>query len=253
MNKKPISLVHTPCKLCVFADYSGITQIGCKLGYIEKYKEKKIEVLEVFDHEKNFYVINNKKCLGYRDKKWLENKDNIEESDLCNLVKKENSIKYIVIIKINDKDSEQEFKDIIESLLKQKILPKGIVIYKKKWINYDISNEFILNYMDQYSGILYWRIKNFLDKDMSEKDLLKAAISSCAINRFYFLLELKNSIPDNCIENIQNYIDSGGNFGCLNIYKNLFFSQITAQYCQNILKKDLLNDNSLQTNYEAIN
>ena len=67
-----IHAIHTPCKNCVFAKYEENTQTGCELDYIEKYKNLESEILEVYDNDKEFYVINDKKCLGYREPKWFE-------------------------------------------------------------------------------------------------------------------------------------------------------------------------------------
>ena len=59
-----INAVHTPCKNCVFAIYDNITQTNCALHYLDIYRDKDIEILEAYDNDKEFYIINNKKCIG---------------------------------------------------------------------------------------------------------------------------------------------------------------------------------------------
>lgn len=252
MNKK-IALVHTPCKECIFANYDSNTQVGCALNYIEKYKKQNVEILEVYDEDKNFYVINHKKCLGYRNNKWLEKQKNKDHKTLKAIIKSENNIKYIAIVELMAEDSEEDFKLAINSLLNQYILPIGLVIYKRTWTKYNLSNEFILNYMQPHSKELKWRIKNFIDQDMSDNERLHSAIKSCDINRYYLYMKLKQNIPPDFTKKIQKNIDECKNFGCLNINDNLFFSYITIQYCQNIKHIDLLQTKELHQNYETFN
>lgn len=62
-------LVRTNCKNCVFAIYDNNekpTQIGCHHDRIQKYKP---DIIEAYDEEKEFYVIN-RLCLYYREQKW---------------------------------------------------------------------------------------------------------------------------------------------------------------------------------------
>ena len=53
----PISKIHTPCKDCVFALYNDITQVGCKTKTLDIFKQRGVTILEVYDEEKEFYVI----------------------------------------------------------------------------------------------------------------------------------------------------------------------------------------------------
>ena len=53
-----IKPIHTPCKDCTFAIYEGKTQNGCHLNLLEKYKNKNLEILEAYDEQKEFYIIN---------------------------------------------------------------------------------------------------------------------------------------------------------------------------------------------------
>lgn len=54
----------TSCKLCHFAKYEGITQTGCMLGRIDKFRNHS-EVIEAYDHDKEFYVIKDRLCNTY--------------------------------------------------------------------------------------------------------------------------------------------------------------------------------------------
>ena len=61
-------IIQTNCKNCAFAVYEKDTQIGCLHGRVDKFKNLNPDnVLEAYDIDKNFYVIN-KFCNFYRDK-----------------------------------------------------------------------------------------------------------------------------------------------------------------------------------------
>lgn len=93
-----INTIHTPCKSCVFAKYDNNTQNGCELNYLDKYRTKNASILEAYDDEKEFYIINGKKCMGYRENKWFK-QFNLENSDIeskIKIYKEKNYLDYIL-------------------------------------------------------------------------------------------------------------------------------------------------------------
>ena len=56
-------MIHTPCKDCVFAIYDDKTQINCSQDCIDKYKKLDVPIVEVYDDDKEFYVIEGRKCI----------------------------------------------------------------------------------------------------------------------------------------------------------------------------------------------
>lgn len=250
MDKRPIGLIHTPCKMCVFAKYENNTQVSCESGFLDNHKKRGYEILEVYDSEKEFFVINNRKCLGFRDQEWLSKQAEKNIDDLKDKIKTENQLKYIAILKIEPKTILEDIKKIIISLSEQCIVPQGIIFYKNKWGHYSITNETLLKFMSKFP--LKWKIKNFIDRSLTDDQKLKLTFAECPLTRFFLIIDLKSPLPNNCISNIQNYINSGGSFGCIDINNNLFFSFMTMHYCENIKKIDLLTDKSIQTKYETI-
>lgn len=250
MTKQPIALIHTACKNCIFANYDSNTQISCKSGYLDKYRKNGVEVLEVYDNDKNFYVLNNKKCLSYREQTWLDKQN--KDADLYEIVRQENLLKYVVLMPIQKTSTLDQIKTAFDSILNQEILPSGILIYQNRLEQNKINNADLLEYLQSIDKNILWRIKNFIDKDMSDSDRLRASIASCMINRFYLLVDLETSIPDGMISNIQKFIDNGNSFGCIDINNNKFFSYISVQFCKNIKHIDLLSDTSLHIKYETI-
>lgn len=67
------NLLQTSCKDCILAEYNGITQIGCQANRISKFNN----VIEAYDEEKEFYVID-KFCNYYRHNSAHTNIDKIK-------------------------------------------------------------------------------------------------------------------------------------------------------------------------------
>jgi hypothetical protein len=117
---------HTACKGCVFGTFEGKTQTDCKLGKIDKFRENGNEIVEVFDEEKEFYVIDGRKCQFYRNSDWLFNIG--YEDDEVEILKEETTIGVDIVLLVEEK---QTFSDIQTSLLsieKSTIKPESIII-----------------------------------------------------------------------------------------------------------------------------
>ncbi|NCA30639.1 MAG: hypothetical protein EBS93_07975, partial [Chitinophagia bacterium] len=125
MLNEQINKIHTPCKDCVFAKYQDNTQIGCELDYISKYKSKNIEILEAYDNNKEFYIINGKKCIGYRENKWFDQFD-LKDNSIEDKIKKFhelNSLDYLLVIDLK-KINLEELEDILGQINTLEIKPK---------------------------------------------------------------------------------------------------------------------------------
>jgi hypothetical protein len=157
-----IAQIHTSCKDCVFAVYKKNTQTDCALDYMNKYKSKNVQVLEAYDEYKEFYILNNKKCIGYRENKWLKNNDLPTTVDLgtkIELYNKTNKIDYICVIDTKNLTFDQ-LQDIVEQIHKD-IPPMMLYI-----IRYNDNNNFKY---ENLKGILDnlkypWKINTCLDE-----------------------------------------------------------------------------------------
>ena len=67
----------TACKDCVFANYIGKTQTDCKLGRIEKFRGKGVDIIEAEDLEENEFYVLEAWCNAYREKEWSNEYDDI--------------------------------------------------------------------------------------------------------------------------------------------------------------------------------
>lgn len=56
-----IKRIHTSCKDCPLATYEGKTQVGCRLDRVKAFA-RTAEVIEAYDEDKEFFVINDRVC-----------------------------------------------------------------------------------------------------------------------------------------------------------------------------------------------
>jgi hypothetical protein len=249
---KRISIIHTPCKDCVFAIYdNNHTQTNCGMGMIDKFINRGYEVLEVYDTTHNFYVINNKKCLFLRTRDWLI-KNNIENIDVAqNIALKENSIKYILLLNLTSNSTIENIKKLIQNCLNQKISPVGILAIINNNIELQFDIKILAKYLDQQK--IKWRIQKFIDTNLSDSEKIKAIIQSAPMNRYYFYISPENFIDNNYfIDDLNTKILDGLVFGSLAVGGGLFFSYLSWQYAKLNHNVDIISNKTLHIKYEDI-
>lgn len=188
MLNEQINKIHTPCKDCVFAKYQDNTQIDCELNYISKYKSKNIEILEAYDDDKEFYIINNKKCIGYRENKWFDQfglKDSSVEIKVDQFHKL-NSLDFLLVVDLKKIEPEQ-LEDILHQISKLETKPKNLII-----IRYSDNPKFpygaLKDLLDKYAHGCKWRIQTILDPSLTYDNILKNIVS---LNHNRFIASLK--------------------------------------------------------------
>lgn len=199
-----IKKIHTSCKNCVFAVYNEgtITQSDCKLNRLESFKQQNTEVLEVYDAEKEFYVINGRVCNTFRDKnsKWAGKHEGKEIAT----VKEEIKLKMTVMVNIVNGDIEKT----AESIKNQTVKPEMVLfinnqdnikpseIHSKLWKT--LGNE------------VTWRITRILERNNGEHPRKERAVDVAfgqAKGTFYTLLDTGDILPSNFIESVDRALN----------------------------------------------
>lgn len=202
-----ISPVHTACKQCVFAVYDGNTQTDCAIDYLSKYR-KDSEILDVYDDEKEFYVINNKKCLCYRENKWF-NKYNMSMASLeekINLVLKTNTISYTLLIDLKQFE-ENDTINIAHQIDSMKYKPKKIIFirYHKDQKSYH-TYDYLKNILDQIqSQGLSWRLQTMVNDD-SYYEILNNTVNLNKKTRFICSVKTPSDDLNKIIEFANNLV-----------------------------------------------
>lgn len=194
---KFIHPLHTACKKCVFAKYDGKTQVGCSLDYLDLYKNTGAEILEVYDEDLEFFVVNEKKCPGYREYSWLI-KHGLEQSsdeEQIESFREQNKIGYLLVIDYKLLgDNENTFQNLKRCLSEVDIKPQKIV-----FVRHHQGSEYSKYYNIQalmnssHTGCA-WRIQTMVNEELSHADILHSIVN---LNKPYrFICDIK-SLPTN--------------------------------------------------------
>ncbi len=209
-----IAKKHTACKNCIFAKYKNNTQIGCTLHKLENYEQKNI--VEVFDIEKEFYVINNILCLYYRDYNWSANTnidlENIGQDEisykhiyeeLLKIIHKEISIKYQAIIILNNDISDLQIT--IDSLLKQNPLPTHISVIRP--YGHNVRPKHIVYVLKQAVGTfpcnIPWRSENMVNPSLTIENHIDIILDAVHDN-YYTVFQAGFNVPINTFSQIND-------------------------------------------------
>lgn len=189
MSQSSISKIHTSCKDCTFAVYSENTQIGCELDLIDKYESKETTIIEAYDENKEFYVIDNKKCIGYRNLSWSEKdgiKLNLEDKKIK--IKNEFKIKYILFIDLKHFDNNK-FENLIENINQLKTKPSKIILLRYGYSDSAIFEyEYIRDRLKDSGLDCEWRIQTMVDEEVSIRSILSSTISTNTKYKFMFYI-----------------------------------------------------------------
>lgn len=113
-SQLPDRKLQTSCKNCTFAIYDNLTQVGCVANRIEKFKDS---VVEAYDNEKEFYVVN-QFCNFYRPLSWNNGQQDLDKAF------GESALDFDIMIDCNN--MTVDFKDyIIKSI-------QSLTYYKNK-------------------------------------------------------------------------------------------------------------------------
>jgi hypothetical protein len=243
-----ISRIHTSCKNCVFAIYENITQTDCALKYIDKYKNKNTPILEAYDEDKEFYVINNRKCLGYRENKWFAQYD-LENSTLDNKIAKFNELNHLHYLMMVDLKnfSINDLYNLEKSIKSCGIQPKKIVFIRYQADNGLFTYDVIKSFFENTKLNCKWRIQTMVDTTLQHEDILN---NCCNLNKGYrFILGIKNPCDD-----IDKIILKGNSIvhesldtitAITNKDKSaILFSAVTYRWSIAVEKKNILDDES---------
>ncbi len=178
---------YTSCKECIFAVYDGKTQTNCELGRIETYRGKgENVVIEAYDADKEFYLINNFKCNCFRNQNYAINRPGQNHAEE---VIKENKTKFCFIITADDDINNT--KTTLVSLLNLNYHIEEIVIILNSKYEKDK-----LSYINMANGLFHgkdvtWRIMTL----QSEIEYLKSIDLALHHHkkRFNFFCELMAS------------------------------------------------------------
>ena len=190
-----MSNLHTACKNCIYSIYDeeNKTQIGCMFNKIEKLKANGINIIESYDDEKNFFVLDKHACMSYREKDFLNNID-IEEAK--KITRKQMSPRVAAVINVVDENKEN-LKRIIQSISDQNVKFSEIIFCTNK----TVKPSDIISILNDLKCKFKWNIKQILDDYWLGSKSINVSVQKSK-STYFCLFDSNFIIPNEFVEQI---------------------------------------------------
>lgn len=169
-----VSVIHTSCKDCIFAKFNGNKQVDCKLDRLKYHKN----IVEVYDEESEFFVVDKNFCLYYRTKELMDYLK-IPEEKWEQTTKEQVKIPLHVILLFNKDNTHEELINSLRVLKSQSIQPSMVTVVNKQYFQY-ASSKNPENYIKP--SVLYQSLtdcnfkrisfKNIYDPEISDREII---------------------------------------------------------------------------------
>lgn len=199
--------IHTPCKQCVFAQYNGITQYDCALKYLDIYKLQNTEILEAYDEDKEFYVVNDKKCIGYRESKWFDKFGDKELSldDKIKIFNDTNILNYLLVINLNAMNIDN-LDNLLKNITLADVFPQKIIFIRYRDENLSFSYSSVGDLIKKHNINFPWRIQTMLDSNIEYEEILHNIVMDSKKYRFILSIDEPQSIPQQLINKANDMV-----------------------------------------------
>ncbi len=196
--------IQTSCKNCIFATYNeeGETQIGCHLNKLELFEKNGAKIIEAYDEEKEFFVVDGRICMWCRGEDW--GKKHAEKSwEECARIEMTLPYQAIIVNNTNIKDLE----DTIESLYTQEVPPQHITVIRGTHTllrPLDIIN--IFNNKESVHKTIKWRIQNMTQEEDKFFNHVDAVVKSI-IFPYYAVFNSGFKVPPHWFKAIDHKVN----------------------------------------------
>ena len=190
----------TSCRDCVFANYIGKTQTDCKLGRIEKFKKKGIDIIEAEDLEENEFYVVEAWCNYYREKKWQEDVEN-HVDDLQAQVKREAVFPVGFIVLFDKTHTLDQLEYTVSSINNMEGEASYVVVANSSKLD-DVDVITKVQELFEDSEIDY-KITRIMDEEYEEGQIIDAAFANVG-NSYYCVLKSGDGTDKDIISLIDN-------------------------------------------------
>ena len=195
---------RTICRDCIFAEFTPdwLTQVGCRLGRLSKYRDKDLVIMKEDDETAVEYYEIKTVCNTHRDSTWQYATENPVEN-----VKKfvRTQVDFIVLADTVDINWENLLLNMTKDFLKHSYHPTKIIFgfYQKKILFHDLSAK-----LDEilYGTNITYDLVNVIDYVHDSWELIDILFKKVK-SQYFTICELGDTLPDNWIERINNYIN----------------------------------------------
>lgn len=196
--------ITTSCQDCVFADYVNNTQIGCKVGLLNKYITNKV-AQEAYNSDipgkEEFYILPGVACIGKINEGFIATTYNKDTTlnEAINFVKQQLKVKWQAIIILKDEDCES----CLDALSRQKIKPENVTVILT--YNSNASPGSISKLLKRGS-FKTWRVMETENPELSRGNLVDLVLDKYT-NPFYMVLEPTKVLDDNFIVDLNRIVN----------------------------------------------
>jgi hypothetical protein len=194
-----IQPIHTSCAKCVFAQYEGKTQTGCTLNRLKGFGDA---VVEAYDEEGEFFVVNGRRCVAYRpkDSEWATK----HEGDPVAAVKAELALKLALIIPLPAQPSLHDLARTVESLKSQSKLPQEVFFVHDRGVSPKVVHPFL---WQSLGNLVTWRMVAVLSEDASEGEKVDAAVNAVKASGFYTVVRPGFALPTDFVAQLDDALN----------------------------------------------
>ncbi len=197
-NKNLVGEKFTSCKDCKFATWDGNTQVGCEQGVLEKYAS----VIEAYDEEKEFNIVNNDVCLLKRP-----------TNSSCSLeqARKEISIRYNAVVIFKTSTTRKQLEKTIKALQEQDIPPSLICVIAPFGLQIDVD---MVTTVLKKNDVRQWKVECQLNPDTMENYVDRFVETTTEKQPWYLVVNSDYILPKDYLKQInKRYILDLEQFG----------------------------------------
>lgn len=229
ITEKPKNIVETVCKECVWAQYKGNTQVDCELGRLDRFRAQGTSVAEVYDDDKEFFVIENRVCNSCRDSNWaakiLYNYKDAADPKLFLLVEviDETRIQQDIFVHVTSNSTYAQIRDILLQLEQHKIFIGNLIVLLN---GETLSPSEIRPLLSEFN----WSIKKVCEPNATLERAINIFLGKTS-TLFYTVVFPGQKLPENLLEKIDYAVNSS-----LKVFNYVTIEE-GSYSCQTILHK----------------
>jgi len=162
-----INDTKTVCRDCSFAEYEGITQTGCSLGKLDKFREKgDCHIIAAYDEEKEYFIVQDRFCVFWRDSEWKDKQEKIglDKESIQECVRAEVNQRFAAVLYFDKNSDLKDIKLTVASLKSGSLRPTNIIFCDNKS---DINTKDILEIAK--SSSIRWSLERIAEKEATQQ------------------------------------------------------------------------------------
>jgi len=203
--------IKTVCRDCAFSEYEGERQTGCRLGKLDKFRQLGETIIPAYDDTgKDFYIIQDRFCVFWRDPNWKDSefaripKDKRNYDSLATRVRHEVRAKFLTIVYLDENSTISDLKKTVNSLKSGSLRPKKIIFCDNKS---SVDTRELIK-VAKSSGCL-WGLERIVEDNASKQRCVDIAVkkSKSSENTYYSFFSAGEPVLKNFHSDIDNAIN----------------------------------------------